>query len=173
MMKKLVLGITVFVCVTASGMDDKINVSYHSFSIRPKTFPVSFCKTENIELNRKLTECSERFQRTPCSLIEDIAEKLIGDYKDIYADSDRKSITKIEEEEKLILSGQSVTEEMGAKLAKMCKGAPVAAFHLSRMYEVIGAYKLALLWIYVAYKLGFDSGKEAERILLLIPDKDK
>lgn len=173
MMKKLVLGIAVFGCVTASGMDDKISVSCHSFSTRPKPLPVSLCKTEDTELNRKLTECSEMFQRAPCSVIEDIAEKLIDDYKDIYADSDRESITKIEEEENLIVNGQSVTEEMGAQLAKMCKGAPVAAFHLSGMYEVIGAYKLALLWIYVAYRLGFEPGKEAERILLLIPDRNK
>lgn len=168
MVKKLIFGLAVCWCVTVNGMDDQASVSYHSFAVKSKTLPVSLVKAREIELNRELTKCSETFQRASCSIMEETAEKLIDDYKNIYANNDHESIMKIDEQENLILSSQTVTEEIGTQLAGMCKGLPVAAFHLSGMYEVIGAYKLALLWIYVAYKLGFDSGKEAKRILLLI-----
>jgi len=142
------------------------------FSNEQKATLLDLSEDKKKKFYDELSVCSKRFQDASCTQLEEIAEILIDRYKKIYTDSNNEKIKLIEEQEKVVFDDINRLEEAGNKVTKAIGGLPESARYLSCMYEVIGVYGVALLWLYVSFNYGlyqsYQSKKEAYRLLNLL-----
>lgn len=156
-----------FLLFTAPCFSWASQVSYHLFE-EVASAPVACANVKNRDqLERKMADYNKKFLQTPGTQLTWMAEQLTNDYKEIFFNTDVSSLEV--PTEGCGLSDLSVFESRAHEIIKKRGGLPSAALSVEAMYEIRGCYQDALLWAYVACKLGFEQGKSsASRLFLLM-----
>lgn len=155
---KLALGMSLIGGVMAT-QEQKEDISYHMLFDTKSPVEVKISPEMEKEFRSELNGYNARFQSADCTELENVAEELIPQVEKTFS-SKSPDIEKIEEG---FFEGKMKFSEAVAAILKNFDRLPDAAYHLAGLYDQLGAYKIALLWIKVSFELGIPGSKHLMR----------